>query len=60
MISSIDAGELGAGHSVTALYELIPADSDESVRSTGDLTYQQTGIKPEALQRILGRIYSIS
>ena len=26
-----DAGELGAGHAVTALYELIPADSDEPV-----------------------------
>ena len=26
-----DAGEIGAGHTVTALYELIPADSDEEI-----------------------------
>jgi len=37
-----DGGELGAGHSVTALYEIIPADSDEPVRGTGPLRYQTT------------------
>ena len=26
----VDAGEIGAGHQVTALYEIIPADSEES------------------------------
>ncbi len=31
-----DAGEIGAGHSVVALYELIPADSQEAV----ELKYQ--------------------
>lgn len=36
-----DAGELGAGHSVTALYELIPIGSDEEVPSSGDLKYQK-------------------
>ena len=25
-----DAGEMGAGHTVTALYEIIPAGSDET------------------------------
>lgn len=37
-----DAGELGAGHTVTALYEIIPvgAESDADVRSQGDLKYQ--------------------
>ncbi len=37
-----DAGELGAGHTVTALYEIIPvgAESDTDVRSQGDLKYQ--------------------
>jgi Ca-activated chloride channel family protein len=45
-----DAGELGAGHSVTALYELISSDSEEEVRSAGDLKYQKTGITSEALQ----------
>ncbi|HBK88580.1 MAG: von Willebrand factor type A domain-containing protein [Cyclobacteriaceae bacterium] len=37
-----DAGELGSGHSVTALYEIIPADSDESVDSIDPLKYQRT------------------
>jgi len=37
-----DAGELGAGHTVTALYELIPAGSDEAVPVTGELRYQKS------------------
>jgi Ca-activated chloride channel family protein len=37
-----DAGEIGAGHTVTALYEIIPAGSDEEVRTTGELNYQKT------------------
>jgi len=36
-----DAGEMGAGHTVTAMYELIPADSTETVPSAGDLKYQK-------------------
>ena len=36
-----DAGDLGAGHSVTALYELIPAGSDEPVPGVDPLRYQQ-------------------
>lgn len=36
-----DAGELGAGHTVTALYELIPADSGEEVQTTDELRYQK-------------------
>ena len=35
-----DAGELGAGHTVTALYELIPAGSDEAVPEADELRYQ--------------------
>jgi Ca-activated chloride channel family protein len=35
-----DAGELGAGHTVTALYEIIPAGSSETVRTSPDLKYQ--------------------
>lgn len=35
-----DAGELGAGHTVTALYEIIPAGSDEDVASVDPLRYQ--------------------
>ncbi len=41
-----DAGELGAGHTVTALYEIIPADSKEDVSGSVDaLKYQQTVAK---------------
>lgn len=43
-----DAGELGAGHTVTALYEIIPAGSAQDTRKTDDLKYQQTTIKTEA------------
>jgi Ca-activated chloride channel family protein len=43
-----DGGELGAGHSVTALYEIIPAESDEPVRSAGPLRYQSTQPRAQA------------
>ncbi len=36
-----DAGEMGAGHRVTALYELIPVGSEQSVDES-DLKYQKT------------------
>lgn len=36
-----DAGELGAGHTVTALYELIPAASDEKIADVDPLKYQK-------------------
>ncbi len=36
-----DAGELGAGHSVTALYEIIPAGSGEKLPGTDPLKYQK-------------------
>ena len=41
-----DAGELGAGHSVTALYEVIPAGTDEPVPGVDALRYQQIGPRP--------------
>ncbi|MBN2655580.1 MAG: VWA domain-containing protein [Spirochaetales bacterium] len=41
-----DAGELGAGHSVTALYELIPAGGRESGTA---LKYQNTTVNAQAL-----------
>jgi Ca-activated chloride channel family protein len=39
-----DAGDLGAGHSVTALYEIVPAGKplDVDIGSTPGLRYQQT------------------
>ncbi|MBN1993225.1 MAG: VWA domain-containing protein [Anaerolineae bacterium] len=45
-----DAGELGAGHSVTALYEIIPAGADEAVRPTPELKYQESQLSEEAAQ----------
>lgn len=39
-----DAGEIGSGHTVTALYEIIPADSDEQVNTTDPLEFQQTKV----------------
>lgn len=41
----IDAGELGAGHTVTALYEIVPANSDEKVLDVDDLKYQKIKAK---------------
>jgi len=35
-----DAGEMGAGHTVTALYEIVPADSDNKTPSVDPLKYQ--------------------
>ncbi|MBN2158895.1 MAG: von Willebrand factor type A domain-containing protein [Spirochaetes bacterium] len=43
-----DAGELGAGHTVTALYEIVPAGSRQKVNTTDPLKYQQTVINPDA------------
>lgn len=39
-----DAGEIGSGHTVTALYEIIPASSTEKVDNVDDLEYQDTKI----------------
>ncbi len=36
-----DAGEIGCGHTVTALYEIIPAGSDETVPNVDPLEYQK-------------------
>lgn len=36
-----DAGDIGCGHTVTALYEVVPADSDEEVSNVDPLEYQQ-------------------
>lgn len=36
-----DAGELGSGHSVTALYEIIPVGSKEKNANVDDLKYQK-------------------
>ena len=43
-----DAGELGAGHTVTALYELIPADPSEALLADAALQYQQSTLTTRA------------
>ncbi|MDF9796770.1 Ca-activated chloride channel family protein [Catalinimonas alkaloidigena] len=45
-----DAGELGSGHTVTAMYEIIPADSEEDVPSVEPLKYQEQKVKSNARQ----------
>jgi Ca-activated chloride channel family protein len=45
-----DAGELGSGHTVTALYELIPYGSDEEAAEIKDLKYQDVKIDPKAFK----------
>lgn len=42
---SKDAGEIGAGHTVTALYEIVPAQEQAAVDS---LAYVETRVKQEA------------
>lgn len=44
-----DAGEMGAGHSVTALYEIVPTGfrSDVAIRGIDSLRYQQAAV-PDA------------
>ncbi len=45
-----DAGELGAGHTVTALYEIIPFGSGEEIPGVDELRYQDNKISPEAFK----------
>jgi Ca-activated chloride channel family protein len=40
-----DAGELGAGHTVTAIYEIVPVGSKETFGDVDDLVYQESQIK---------------
>jgi len=42
-----DAGELGAGHTVTALYEIVPAGSEENVGGNPTLKYGKKAEKEE-------------
>ena len=43
-----DAGEIGAGHTVTALYELIPVGKEAHLPQAEPSKYQQTGQPTEA------------
>jgi Ca-activated chloride channel family protein len=40
-----DAGELGSGHTVTAIYEIMPVHSKEDIAELDDLKYQKKNIK---------------
>ncbi len=39
-----DAGDIGSGHTVTAIYEIIPAGSKEQVPGIDELEYQKTQV----------------
>ncbi|NNJ27368.1 hypothetical protein LzC2_34700 [Planctomycetes bacterium LzC2] len=43
-----DAGEIGAGHTVTALYEVVPTSEDEPDPDVPDLKYQTEGAPTDA------------
>jgi Ca-activated chloride channel family protein len=43
-----DAGELGSGHTVTALYEIIPTGVESEFYKVDELKYQKTRIDPSA------------
>ena len=45
-----DAGELGAGHSVTALYEVVPVGAPPVALAGDSLTYQQVTLRQTASQ----------
>jgi len=48
-----DAGELGSGHTVTALYEIIPTNSKEELVSIDPLKYQNTNNDSTGMNEIL-------
>ncbi len=39
---TVDAGEIGAGHSVTAIYEVVPVGSEFEVPTVDELKYQKS------------------
>ncbi len=43
-----DAGEIGAGHAVTALYEVVPVGATPVALSGDSLIYQQVSLRPSA------------
>jgi Ca-activated chloride channel family protein len=43
-----DAGELGSGHSVTALYEVVPVGARAMALGDDSLTYQEVSLRPGA------------
>lgn len=54
-----DAGEMGAGHTVTALYEIIPAGSEESVKTTDPLKYQDNPELKEVMPDVNAELLTV-
>ena len=50
-----DAGEIGAGHTVTALYEIVPAGEDVDAPGVDPLKYQKPAAPPVAMTTIPSR-----
>jgi len=48
-----DAGEIGAGHSVTAFYEVIPAGLDSDLPDVDELKYQKSQTRTENSDEML-------
>lgn len=48
-----DAGEVGAGHTVTALYEIVPADSDFNMGGAPELKYQPAETEAKTSEPVL-------
>jgi len=46
-----DAGEIGAGHAVTALYEVVPVGASPVAVAADSLTYQHVTLRPLASRR---------
>ncbi len=47
----IDAGEIGAGHTVTALYEIVPGNAAEAAPEVDELKYQENKPQPKPVGR---------
>ncbi|MCF6287170.1 MAG: VWA domain-containing protein [Candidatus Hydrogenedentes bacterium] len=50
---TVDAGEIGAGHTVTALYEIVPAGGGHEAAGIGPLRYQASSLTGKAQSREL-------
>jgi Ca-activated chloride channel homolog len=53
-----DAGELGSGHTVTVLYEIIPAGSSETIGSIDSLKYQNA-LTPDVSDKTQNEILTV-
>ncbi len=55
-----DAGDMGSGHRVTALYEIIPADTESAfLPKVEDLKYQSNDKRPDAKPIVNGELATV-